>query len=322
MHGETIGSYLHRLADANHTTVTTLAVVLGHGRRYQRADDTTDGWPPEALPRLAALTSRTIPALLHALPALRALDTTNPDIPPGSEQHHVIRLACRLCAARLGIHNLVLRRTADHEHLCPSHRRWLTGSDQLDVSPLPDVLRAHRHHHRIQRRHGRRGTSPAYPEAARLTLQWFRTSSPPELHHRWNQRLAALPTEPFGDPHRPSDQRVELATYPESVILTSLLTSTHWRHHDRLPAEASRRLGIPHHDLTADLPPKNSTSMRKRPPTSQRTCPMPGHDHPDEHDPWEERNTPAGAAKTTHGQAPAGFPSNLSESRSQLDHQP
>lgn len=48
----------------------------------------------------------------------------------------------------------------------------------------------------------------------------------------------------YGDPHRPTDDRIELATYPETIVLTGLFTSRHWRNHPRLPAEAARRLGI------------------------------------------------------------------------------
>jgi len=102
-----------------------------------------------------------------------------------------------------------------------------------------------------------RGEADQHLQAAQLTSGWyFQADGPPELRHRWDRRLAALPAEPFSDPHRPSHARVELVAYPESVTLTTLFTSAHWQENDLLPAEASRRLGIPDRDLTTDLPRK------------------------------------------------------------------
>lgn len=64
------------------------------------------------------------------------------------------------------------------------------------------------------------------------------------LRQRWNRRLDLLGKDPFGDPHRPSEARIELATYPEAVVLTGLFSAPYWRDHPQLPAEAAHRLGI------------------------------------------------------------------------------
>ncbi|GAA3112551.1 hypothetical protein ACFQ0X_43280 [Streptomyces rectiviolaceus] len=53
-----------------------------------------------------------------------------------------------------------------------------------------------------------------------------------------------LGEDTFGDPHRPSDARIELVTYPEAVVLSGLLALAYWRDHPRLPAEATQRLNI------------------------------------------------------------------------------
>ena len=62
----------------------------------------------------------------------------------------------------------------------------------------------------------------------------------------------------YGDPHRPTEDRIELATYPETVALTGLFTSPHWRERGDLHAEAARRLAIEAQifpsGLTADQP--------------------------------------------------------------------
>ncbi|MFF0480920.1 hypothetical protein [Streptomyces sp. NPDC004435] len=61
-------------------------------------------------------------------------------------------------------------------------------------------------------------------------------------------------TPAYGDPHRPTDDRVELATSPETVALTGLFASPHWHELNDLHAEAARRLAVGVQDLPADLP--------------------------------------------------------------------
>ncbi|MER7050068.1 hypothetical protein [Streptomyces jumonjinensis] len=58
-----------------------------------------------------------------------------------------------------------------------------------------------------------------------------------------------LGEDQFGDPHRPSDARIELATYPEAVALSGLFASAFWRDHPQLPTEAAQRLNIAPHQL-------------------------------------------------------------------------
>jgi hypothetical protein len=42
---------------------------------------------------------------------------------------------------------------------------------------------------------------------------------------RWQRRLNSLRLDPYADPHRPSQHRIELATYPETVALTARLAA-------------------------------------------------------------------------------------------------
>jgi hypothetical protein len=57
---ETTGSYLNRLADANHLAVRHLSSLIGPGRHHRRDDDSVAWWTPESIPRLAVLTGRSI----------------------------------------------------------------------------------------------------------------------------------------------------------------------------------------------------------------------------------------------------------------------
>src|SRR3954469_21073479 len=73
MSREVIGSYIRRLADANHITSTALAQLLDLDRRYRRGDDDPTGWTTRTIAGLATLTARPVTAIAHALPALRPL---------------------------------------------------------------------------------------------------------------------------------------------------------------------------------------------------------------------------------------------------------
>ncbi|MET9959497.1 hypothetical protein ABZ128_10515, partial [Streptomyces sp. NPDC006326] len=72
-------------------------------------------------------------------------------------------------------------------------------------------------------------------------------SSGESLRQRWNGRLDVLGEDPFGDPRRPSEVRIELATYPEAVVLTGLVTSAYWQAHPQLLTEAAQRLNVAPH---------------------------------------------------------------------------
>ncbi|WP_445527454.1 hypothetical protein [Streptomyces cyslabdanicus] len=122
---------------------------------------------------------------------------------------------------------------------------------------LPEVLRANRRHQRIVRRGTHPSTALAYVDARDRLVKWFTNeiSSPP-LRQRWNHRLDVLGEDPFGDPHRPSEARIELVTYPEAVVLTGLLASPHWRNHPQWPTEAAQRFGIASRQLPPGLAPE------------------------------------------------------------------
>ena len=81
-------------------------------------------------------------------------------------------------------------------------------------------------------------------DANHLTIGHLSPLTGPPLRQRWKRRLDMLGEDQFGDPHRPSEARIELVTHPEAVVLTGLFASPHWRDHPQLPTEAARRFGI------------------------------------------------------------------------------
>ncbi|MFJ9845865.1 TniQ family protein [Kitasatospora sp. NPDC101155] len=257
VHGETIGSYLNRLADANHLTIGHLSSLIGPGRRYRRDDNRVGYWTTSMLPRLAALTGRSVSSLVHAMPPLGTIRDPGLRLPPSLIEEITEprrRPACQLCMARCHIRGLVVRNTPSHDCVCHQHHRWLLGDEQHGLAQLPEILRANRRHRRIVRRGTHASTALAYIDARDRLLKWFTAdASTPALQQRWHDRLQVLGEDPFGDPYRPSDARIELATYPEAVVLTELFVSPHWRDHPQLPAEAARRLDISPRQLPPDV---------------------------------------------------------------------
>lgn len=101
VHRETLGSYLNRLADANHLTIGYLSSLVGPSRQHRRVDNRVGYWTPDALGRLVALTGRSPSCLIHAMPPLGTIG--DPLRPLRSATEEVIeprrRPACRLCMA-------------------------------------------------------------------------------------------------------------------------------------------------------------------------------------------------------------------------------
>ncbi|MBD9702072.1 MULTISPECIES: TniQ family protein [Streptomyces] len=257
VHGETIGSYLNRLADANHLTIGHLSSLIGPSRQHRRDDNRVGYWTPEGLSRLAALTSRSPASLIHAMPPLGTIGNPIRRLPLSATEEVIEprrRPACRPCMARRHVRGLVIRSTPHHEGVCHRHRRWLLGDEQHRLTRLPEVLQANRQHQRIARRGTHPSTALAYVGARDRLVKWFTNEvGSPLLRQRWNRRLDALGEDPFGDPHHPSETRIELVAYPEVVVLTGLFASPHWRNHPRLLTETAQRFGIAPQELPSDL---------------------------------------------------------------------
>ncbi|MFJ4689607.1 hypothetical protein [Streptomyces sp. NPDC088789] len=269
--GETIGSYLHRLADANHLPVRYLAGLLDVHRHHRRDDPRADHWTPQALHRLSILTGRPAANLTHAMPSLADhTQATGTPTHPGSRTRRMIcRPACRDCTARRNIHGLVVRETPAHEAVCHRHQRWLLGDDQHRLHGLQDVQLANRKHRRVASRTNATIATRHYSIAAECLAHWLTKAAEPQLQKRWMNRLHVLGEDPYGDPTRPSAARIEITTYPETVTLTGLIMSKHWRTHPDLASEITRRLRV---DAGVDelaAFQKLTTSLRTRLDSSQ-----------------------------------------------------
>ncbi|MGW2974866.1 TniQ family protein, partial [Streptomyces mirabilis] len=114
VHRETIGSYLNRLADADHLTIGHLLPLIGPSRQHRRVDNRVGYWTPAARSRLAFLTGRSASLLVRAMPPLGAIGDPSLRLPRSVTEEVTEprrRPACRLCMARRHIRGLVVRST-------------------------------------------------------------------------------------------------------------------------------------------------------------------------------------------------------------------
>jgi hypothetical protein len=242
---ETVGSYVRRLAIANHLHPGEFEHYLR--RREKRVNPI----------RLAAVSGRPLAHLQRALPELRP----TADLPADFDHHESI-LACRRCTAARGITGAVTCWAPPHRNVCLRHRRWvghinpafqglLEGRDpQPDLTLLPDVVTAERRLRKLARRHGQSPVIGAYRTGLHVVLRWAD-------RHDWGdhrlRRIELLGFAPATDWRFPSwDPVLRAAVYPEAVAVTSLMVSPYWvgvaaapLERRRFYAEAARRLDLP-----------------------------------------------------------------------------
>jgi hypothetical protein len=156
--------------------------------------------------------------LLHALPILQTVALTSqpaaprPSLPPWHAH------ACLLCAARRGVRGLPIIRVFPHERICARHSRWQGGGPQRPLRELlPEIPHANALHRRLVRHHGATAVTERFLQAQAQTRQWLTGDGPADLKSRWDHRLGLLGEDPYGDPHRPSPDRIELVTYPKQL---------------------------------------------------------------------------------------------------------
>jgi len=242
---ETVGSYVRRLAIANHLHPGDFEVYLR--RRERRVNPA----------RLAAVSGRPLSLLQRALPELRPALSL-----PSGFDHHEPTLACRFCTAARGITGTVTCWAPPHRNVCMRHRRWighidpafqglLGGRDpQPDLTVLPDVVAAERRLRRLARRRGQEQVILAYRTGLHVALRWADRND--WGYHRY-RRIQLLGFVPATDWRFPSwDPVLRAAVYPEAVAVTSLVLSPYWagvaadpRERRRFYAEAGRRLHLP-----------------------------------------------------------------------------
>ncbi|MFC9659962.1 TniQ family protein [Nocardia sp. NPDC127606] len=149
--GETVSSYLHRLAMRNGVSPDRLARMVG------AHPDTT-----EAIAALSGLDPRTLPS---ALPQLR------PGFPDDADRASRRCPACTWCAlaARAGPATVL---AAPDRVVCRRHRRWIGGpvlacraDQQFDCASIPAMMAAGSRHHGLAAQWGLPGYGAAFAES-------------------------------------------------------------------------------------------------------------------------------------------------------------
>lgn len=212
--GETIESYLRRLASANLMDPEDLRILVAGDHRKA------------AVPRvavLARLSGHSERALMHALPELAQLD-------PATARGKLSRFpgpGCHLCNAMRGAPDGAWLLRDPEDVLCLRHCRWTTGQYQPALTDQPEILAAHRVYRRLARAYGRETVRDAYLKATWVLDEWLESGSYDYAHTKGFDRRIRRFLGP--------DWRVRIGSalaaavrYPQVVALTRLLASPHW----------------------------------------------------------------------------------------------
>jgi hypothetical protein len=158
----------------------------------------------------------------------------------------MLRPACRRCTARLGITGPIACRLPPHQTLCRRHRLWTgpaarTHAAQLDISQLPEILKAQRRHHAQLHDHPWQDVEAAISHATRAIYQALRggTWIPGQrqrLHQlapgTWARALAGvLGGCPGRADDSPAHAIVEIAIYPDVAWLAARILREHSTSH-------------------------------------------------------------------------------------------
>jgi hypothetical protein len=207
--GETLASFLGRLADANLTSTSDLLKILPpwfrvktrwHDDRWQH--DQLVPWTDDAAARLAIISGSTAAAIKNALPAFGHLHVGQP-----------VRAvtACRRCAAARGIRQPVPVHLPAFQQICLKHGTWLPGqgTPQFSVSSCPDILDAERRARRLLRRCTIEQLICARIRAA---------AGQPESEQPWKDRVTALIQSASRQVTESSLRELfQAAAYPDSI---------------------------------------------------------------------------------------------------------
>jgi len=241
--GEYYLGYVARLADANHLEFSELtgalhddAAVTVHGSRRLKQHEHE---------RLAAAASQPLARIARLCwpdPAYYLRDIEG--------FHRMLRPACRRCTARYGITGPVPCQLPPHQTICRRHRLW-TGpaasshDQQLDISPFPEIPRAHRRHDALAQRHPWQLADTATGQATAAIYRSIRDGTwIPGQQHRmrhlapgtWQQDLAAeLAARPGWPDHSPGHPAIEIAIYPDVIWLAERILQTHSTSHHSAP---------------------------------------------------------------------------------------
>ncbi|MFJ1550052.1 hypothetical protein [Streptomyces sp. NPDC088246] len=222
-HNETLDSFLHRVAAADQ-----LLPLL----KIRRTKKTPVNTLLEPLAAAAGVRRRALELALPEFLDADAVDKPGTIGRPRSALRTAIqRPACRRCRYAAGITMPVTCWTTHDHNIRLRHHLWIgdgltTADEQVDISRLPDTLRAQRHHRNLVARHGRRWVRNAYPDARKIYFTWPQQSADPfdlldTARHILNDDTGTAPSP---------DLTLTVVFHPQVVTLAGLLAGQEWEH--------------------------------------------------------------------------------------------
>jgi hypothetical protein len=218
---ETLGSYLRRLAAANRLDPTALRVHLTASPR------TSAPIPVDVLTLLSGQRSQALRYAILELNTSEELAEMNVGHRP--RPAGIARARCRLCLRARGCRETVWCWSRPEDVLCHRHRRWIANDEdhgyrqQPSLRDQPEILAAHRRHHKLIRRYGRSATTTAFQHADAVCRKWHEHGQHDQQCHR---RLTGF--HGHGWRVLVCDPTVAAARYPQTVELTTLLVNPSW----------------------------------------------------------------------------------------------
>ncbi|MCQ9178651.1 TniQ family protein [Streptomyces sp. IBSBF 2953] len=223
LRGETVASYLWRLAERNGMQFEVLAQHIGASRTIRLADPRCEEvrLGPVACQRLAEASGRSVEQLVQALVSLgdsriRARARHQVQIESWPEGQLPV-LACELCAAGRSQRPVWLM-PSEQWAVCVRHGRWTaTAQDrfQIGLEQLPEVVEAHVRRVRLERRTGPY-TRALMADAQQVAVYWWQCR---QMAWRgvWRKRQEILGVD------RSALWAVPLVVYPEAVTVAEAM---------------------------------------------------------------------------------------------------
>ncbi|WP_199036736.1 TniQ family protein [Glycomyces salinus] len=223
--GETLRSYLDRLAEANGLNVDDLHQLLGASRRHRTFI------PIEGLTAATGVPER---HLFYGLPELRYNSPMKTSALSG--RFVDTTLACRRCTATKAIPatTQVTVWAREDRPICLRHRLWLgyrncRPEDQVNLTTQPETIRAQVRHRRLTRRFGFSAVQEAVTTAYSIAIH----EDSKEVFHEFdaNRKFECRMRRFFDEAQADRLPRTyfDAAHYPDIIALAALLLSPHWR---------------------------------------------------------------------------------------------
>jgi hypothetical protein len=226
---ERTGSYLIRIAQANHCPPWSFLRLLGRipsGGRADLVPTAAVTMNHAALTRLAAYLGKPADELTRALPWITAQERWDEPTILIRRPGRTLLRACHLCEKRAGGASL-MPNPRPIELTCTRHNTWLITDENVDLSSTTQITAAIAALRNIRRRHGADVTATHYQLIREyLTDDWRGQGWHRQLVRRWTHRQhledpAANANDVFVRAHTQ-----HWSMLPESVALTGVTTRT------------------------------------------------------------------------------------------------